>query len=571
MSLTVGQLRGFLDLDDSGWRLGLRRAERGMAGLQRDANGRLRDARGRFARAGEESGHGFVRRLVSSIGHGLRQGLAGAVSTGMHGLSGLQSALSSNPYAAAGGLGLAAAIVGSALPAIAAALSTAVIAVGGLAVVGVGYKLVKDLPEVKKALGSLKKTTKEIFKDAADVLANDFAAAFGDVERMVKRLQPQIQTIFQSAQEWFRPLIRGFTDLVENAMPGFVSMIKNSTPTFEGLSELLSDVGTGVSGFFKEIGKSSSDTKVFLQDLGELLKGTFIAAGWVIGKLASLYHHVHDFVANVIGAFQWLYDVLVGHSIIPDLVNAIVMWILSLPGRILGGLAGFVASVIGWFAHMAAGGTREASRMVSGAVHWLAGLPGRAASAMGSLGSRVASVAYSAGRRLLGAVRSGVSSSVAAVAGLPGRAARALGGIGSRLYSSGRALVSGFVSGIWSMIGRVRSAASSIVGAARRFFPFSPAKEGPFSGKGWTLYSGQSLIRGFQQGIAGQLPALQAQLGAMPGVPAMVGPSGAAAAGRPQPVPVVLRVQGDNEDLVKLIQGWVRTQGGGDVASLAGG
>lgn len=69
------------------------------------------------------------------------------------------------------------------------------------------------------------------------------------------------------------------------------------------------------------------------------------------------------------------------------------------------------------------------------------------------------------------------------------------------LSGSGRALVQGFINGITSMIDAARGAAESVVNAVRNFFPNSPAKEGPFSGKGWVLYSGRAVGQGFAQGM----------------------------------------------------------------------
>jgi len=40
-----------------------------------------------------------------------------------------------------------------------------------------------------------------------------------------------------------------------------------------------------------------------------------------------------------------------------------------------------------------------------------------------------------------------------------------------------------------------------VLSAARNLLPFSPAKEGPFSGKGWTLYSGRSISQALADGI----------------------------------------------------------------------
>jgi hypothetical protein len=42
-----------------------------------------------------------------------------------------------------------------------------------------------------------------------------------------------------------------------------------------------------------------------------------------------------------------------------------------------------------------------------------------------------------------------------------------------------------------------------------RVFPSSPAKEGPFSGRGWTPFRGQALIEGFTTGMLNALPDIQ--------------------------------------------------------------
>lgn len=85
---------------------------------------------------------------------------------------------------------------------------------------------------------------------------------------------------------------------------------------------------------------------------------------------------------------------------------------------------------------------------------------------------------------------------------IPSRSLEALGNIGKILFDSGKALIRGFIDGIKRMIGNVKDAAADVVQAARDFFPFSPAKKGPFSGRGWVLYSGQAVGSAFAQGIA---------------------------------------------------------------------
>ena len=51
------------------------------------------------------------------------------------------------------------------------------------------------------------------------------------------------------------------------------------------------------------------------------------------------------------------------------------------------------------------------------------------------------------------------------------------------------------------MGGAVKDAVGGVLSGARNLLPFSPAKEGPFSGRGWTLYSGRSIAESLADGI----------------------------------------------------------------------
>jgi TP901 family phage tail tape measure protein len=94
-----------------------------------------------------------------------------------------------------------------------------------------------------------------------------------------------------------------------------------------------------------------------------------------------------------------------------------------------------------------------------------------------------------------------LSALVALVLGIPGRILSALGNLGSMLYDAGKRIIQGLINGILDMVGKVKNAVSSVLSSARNLLPWSPAKEGPFSGRGWTLYSGRSLTDAFAEGI----------------------------------------------------------------------
>lgn len=66
---------------------------------------------------------------------------------------------------------------------------------------------------------------------------------------------------------------------------------------------------------------------------------------------------------------------------------------------------------------------------------------------------------------------------------------------------AGKAIIGGIAEGIRNAVSSVTGAISDVLGKVRDFLPFSPAKKGPFSGKGWTLYSGLSMGEGLAEGL----------------------------------------------------------------------
>lgn len=94
-----------------------------------------------------------------------------------------------------------------------------------------------------------------------------------------------------------------------------------------------------------------------------------------------------------------------------------------------------------------------------------------------------------------------------------------ISGFAGQFYNAGKALVSSFVRGIGSMVSAAADAAKRVVKAARDFLPFSPAKKGPLSGRGYPLYSGMAFTQSFARGITAASPALDKAVGSLLGRP----------------------------------------------------
>src|SRR5687768_1381109 len=106
-----------------------------------------------------------------------------------------------------------------------------------------------------------------------------------------------------------------------------------------------------------------------------------------------------------------------------------------------------------------------------------------------------------------GAVKAGIIAVLDLIIAFPARVVNALIGLPQQFFESGRAMMRGLADGIKNMAQTVINSALSVVNQVRDLLPFSPAKTGPFSGQGYTLYSGMALMEDWAKGIEQGTPA----------------------------------------------------------------
>jgi phage-related protein len=116
------------------------------------------------------------------------------------------------------------------------------------------------------------------------------------------QLAPLFPTLFQALMPLIPPLAQLTISLLTLAM----QVITPLMPLIVGLATLL--------------------TSVLASAIGTLVPGITTVIGW----LTKFSDAVTGVVKWIVDQFTHLYDVLVGHSIIPDLVNAIITWFTSL-------------------------------------------------------------------------------------------------------------------------------------------------------------------------------------------------------------------------------------------------
>lgn len=235
---------------------------------------------------------------------------------------------------------------------------------------------------------------------------------------------------------------------------------------------------------------------------------TVIQVVW--NAIMAVVMPIVNFLRALISA--WLTGMIALWSAIWNAVVAFVSGAWNVISNIIGAAVGFARGVISAWLNGMIG-------LWSGVWNFIVGLVQGAVARVTAIINGISAIVGAVGRffgQLRDAASGGVGSLISFVAGIPGRVLDALGNLGSLLYQSGVNIIQGLVNGIMSMIGRVRDAVSNVLSEARNLLPFSPAKKGPFSGRGWTLFSGMAMMGDLARGIdrAAQQP-VQAMTGVL--------------------------------------------------------
>lgn len=239
----------------------------------------------------------------------------------------------------------------------------------------------------------------------------------------------------------------------------------------------------------------------------EGVKQAFAGFGeWLAGLWQKIVDGFNAFVEYIV-TMKWAEDfsnaAIAGFGLLGEFIG-------NLPGMILDGLA-FLGDLwlkaVEWFGAFVKAGIDA----FLGYVKWLTELPGKIIAAIADLGPRLWDGAVKWTGQFLEGARGVWNDVVGFVSGIPGAIMRALGDMGSFLLRSGEALVGGFLRGIQNSWNKLTSWVSEGMSKLRGLWPFSPAKWGPFSGRGYVTYSGEAIVRDFADSIAGQQGYLESR------------------------------------------------------------
>jgi hypothetical protein len=151
----------------------------------------------------------------------------------------------------------------------------------------------------------------------------------GGWQAVMDKLQPTFQLLSDIWNYYILPALQMAWEALQN----------NLIPAFQGLGEALAPLLPAL----KWMGIVFAGV-VFVAIMG-VIGGVIL----LINALANLVNGVKRYINDVVWVFQWLYDRLIGNSIIPDLINGIVDWFAGLPDMIATALSGLFSAITGPF------------------------------------------------------------------------------------------------------------------------------------------------------------------------------------------------------------------------------
>lgn len=310
------------------------------------------------------------------------------------------------------------------------------------------------LPAVAQMLTAI---TTALVENAPMLVESGLQLLQGLVDGIFAALPVLISALPQIITTFMNGLLQGLPRILEMGTKLLQSIIDGILQTLPALIAMLPQIITTVINGLVQALPQIIQAGVGM--LNALINGLIQAIPMLIEALPTIITTIVDTLLNnlpqiIEAGIQLLIGVITG------IVQAIPQLIAMLPQIIVTIVTTLVQNI---------------PKIISAGIQILVGLVTGIVQAIPQIGSAIAQVG---------------SSIMSAVAGFP-----------RMLFESGKKIISGLIDGIKSMFSSAKNAVSGFLSGIRNLLPFSPAKEGPFSGHGWTLYSGMSIAEALADGM----------------------------------------------------------------------
>lgn len=343
-------------------------------------------------------------------------------------------------------------------------------------------KLIQGVLEVINPLNEPLGEAGRLFNTLADILEEH---VIPKLTEFTEEVAPKLTALFSELNDLLAilaPLIGPIVDLLVNALsPAITGIIDVLT----GLLEFLNGVFTGDWGRawegIKTVFMGAVRSVLFLSDdiIAQLQESWSTGVNWISEQWKSGWNSIEKFFSG------WVSDI-----------------------------KGYWTDLLSFFGIK----TQTGMSRVHGTTQ--TGMS-RTGSAIRQGGGRMKSGWTEAWNGMESSTSRGVTEVVNRSGRLPGQVQGRFSGLGGLLRGSGSSMIDGFWQGLRSTWSSMMSWVSGAMANLRGLWPFSPAKWGPFSGRGYVTHSGKALGEDFgkatQESIKKSIPNIERTLQSVSG------------------------------------------------------
>lgn len=346
---------------------------------------------------------------------------------------------------------------------------------------------------IKEEIGETVTHWQNVFNDAWSIITSIFQNALTAITNAIDRAWGYIGPIWDALVSH---VIRLTTRLRDFLIPVWNTIASRIISVAQNIHDFLIPIWSAITdylGFVWETMKATVLTavdailtgiRVFLNVLqGDWKEAWSAIEGFVdrtLSRIQSLISDAKEGIGNAIDGvinaikapFEWLYNTLVGESLVPDMLADIAEAIRGAVDMISSAVQAVISAILGPFKA-------------------IAGAAGGASDALGSLAGQAMDSVSNAISGTTGAVQ-GAAENVA------GTVANTLGGVASSATAMGESIANNVAVGIQNNTAHVQSAIENAATSVANYLPSSPAEKGPLSNIDQT---GEGLVKTVAEGI----------------------------------------------------------------------
>ena len=335
--------------------------------------------------------------------------------------------------------------------------------------------------QFQDTLGALIEVGQELISAVLPLLEEAFLA----LAPAIQILAPYVQDIIELLGEKLAELIPELAPVLAELAVLFGEILVAIAPLVEQGINLLIELMPELIPLFEAI-------TTLVQDLAPLIEYLAVGAVALLGPTLKV-------------AIEFLTNFVLGLDLVVRAIDETIKWIFDFASALTNqadpGVRAFTQLLNGDFKGALDTTAVTIRDLTLKGVDYLINFAARGASELLGLAIRGRDYIISGFNQMATWILTKTSQAVGYVSNMKDGILSLVYGLSGQLYNAGVSMISSLIDGMLSQLGRAVSAAASVVGSIRDFFPSSPAKRGPFSGRGYPFFSGQEVINSFARGI----------------------------------------------------------------------